>query len=67
MNLTKIKEKVNKHKETIFLFLVIFLACLLSFSLGWLFCKFNYSKDLEFKHESSIPYWNNNGWQSQVG
>jgi len=54
IKIAKINEKVNKNKETIFLFLIVFLFCLLSFALGWLFCRFKYSKNLEFNYESSF-------------
>jgi hypothetical protein len=62
MSLPKIQKKVKENKEILILIFVIFLACLLCFSLGWIAGKSQAKQPLKF-HENSSTYRNYNGWQ----
>lgn len=37
--LSNIKKLVNNNKDTLILIIIVFLACLLAFSLGWILAK----------------------------
>jgi len=53
--LSKIFKKVKDNKEFLILIVVIFLACLFCFSLGWMVGKTQAKQQLEFYESSLTP------------
>jgi hypothetical protein len=47
MMLSNIRKLVNKNKDTLLLIIIVFLACLLSFSLGWIIAKTGANKPID--------------------